>query len=126
MSYPVCYTRRIKEIENMKNENKIILDPSDKLMAGIKNMKNKTEMTEAQLLCNQEVRINAGQFAGKTAFVRKVAADGRSLEVEIAHTSGKIAFVDVTFVSEIQEQTQFAKTEQSLGPIANSVVQSHI
>ena len=99
MSHPVCYTRRMK----MKNENNI---------------------TEAQLLLNQEVKINVGQFAGKTAFVRKVMADGRSLEVEIAHTSGKIAFVDVTFVSEIQERTQFAKTEQSLGPIANSVVKS--
>jgi transcription antitermination factor NusG len=89
-------------------------------------MKNKTQITEAQLLLNQEVKINRGQFAGKTALVRKVMADGRSLEVEVAHTSGKIAFVDVTFVSEIQEQTQFAKTEQSLGPIANSVVQAHI
>ena len=91
-------------------------------------MKNemKNEITEAQLLLNQEVKINRGQFAGKTAFVRKVMADGRSLEVEVANTSGKIAFVDVTFVSEIQEQTQFAKTEQSLGPIANSVVQSGI
>ena len=89
-------------------------------------MKNKTQITEAQLLCNQEVKINRGQFAGKTAFVRKVMADGRSLEVEVAHTSGKIALVDVTFVSEIQEPTWFAKTEQSLGPIANSVVQSGI
>ena len=84
-------------------------------------MKN-NEITEAQLLLNQEVKINVGQFAGKTALVRKIMADGRSLEVEIARTSGKIAFVDVTFVSEIQERTQFAKTEQSLGPIANSVV----
>ena len=90
----------------------------------MKNMKN--NITEAQLLLNQEVKINVGQFAGKTAFVRKVMADGRSLEVEIAHTSGKIAFVDVTFVSEIQEPTQFAKTPQSLGPIANSVVKDTI
>jgi len=88
-------------------------------------MKKETNnTTEAQLLLNQEVKINVGQFAGKTALVRKVMTDGRSLEVEIAHTSGKIAFVDVTFVSEIQEQTQFAKTEQSLGSIANSVVKS--
>ena len=89
-------------------------------------MTEKTNITEARLLLNQEVKINRGQFAGKTALVRKVMADGRSLEVEVANTSGKIAFVDVTFVSEIQEQTQFAKTEQSLGPIANSVVQSGI
>ena len=96
MSHPLCYTRRMK---NMKNN-----------------------ITEAQLLLNQEVKINRGQFAGKNALVRKVMTDGRSLEVEVANTSGKIAFVDVTFVSEIQERTQFAKTEQSLGPIANSVV----
>ncbi len=82
----------------------------------------KNDITEAQLLLNQEVKINVGQFAGKTALVRKVMADGRSLEVEIANSNGKIAFVDVTFVSEIQEPTQFAKTPQSLGPIANSVV----
>ena len=101
MSHPLWYTKRMK----MKNENNI---------------------TEAQLLLNQEVKINVGQFAGKTAFVRKVMADGRSLEVEIAHASGKIAFVDVTFVSEIQEPTQFAKTPQSLGPIANGVVKDTI
>ena len=86
----------------------------------------KNEITEAQLLLNQEVKINVGQFAGKTALVRKVMADGCSLEVEIAHSSGKIAFVDVTFVSEIRERTQFAKGEPDLGPIANSVVQDGI
>ena len=91
----------------------------------MKNMKN-NEITEAQLLLNNEVKIKVGQFAGKTALVRKVMADGRSLEVEIANSNGKIAFVDVTFVSEIQEPTQFAKTPQSLGPIANSVVQDGI
>ena len=48
-------------------------------------------------------------------------ADGRTLEIEI---DGKVAMLDVTFVSEIQEPTQFAKTPQSLGPIANSVVKS--
>jgi len=85
-------------------------------------MTEKTNITEAQLLLNQEVKIVNGRFRGKTALVRKVMADGRSLEVEVANTSGKIAFVDVTFVSEIRERTQFAKTEQSLGPDANSVL----
>ena len=102
MSHPLCYNR---------------------LMIIKTDMTEKTNITEAQLLLNQEVKINRGQFAGKTAFVREVMADGRSLEVEVAHTSGKIAFVDVTFVSEIQEQTQFAKGEPNLGPVANSVVQ---
>ena len=79
-------------------------------------------INETELLLNQEVKINAGQFRGKTALVRKVMADGRSLEVEIAQTSGKIAFVDVTLVSEIQEPTWFAKSEPNLGPDANSVL----
>ncbi len=91
----------------------------------IEGGENKT--TEAQLLLNNEVKINRGQFAGKTALVRKVMADGRSLEVEVADAGGSsyrgvIALVDVTFVSEIQEPTQYAKTEQSLGPDANSVL----
>ena len=88
-------------------------------------MTEKTNITEAQLLLNQEVKIINGRFRGKTALVRKVMADGRSLEVEVIRTSGKIAFVDVTFVSEIQERQQFAKGEPDLGPVANSVVQAH-
>ena len=97
-------------------------------------MKNKTEMTEAQLLVNQEVRVTSRQskFFGRTGLVRSVMADGRSLEVNLRSTAAGLfstqanVFLDVTLVGEIQEQTQFAKTEQSLGPIANSVVQSHI
>ena len=53
-------------------------------------------------------------------------ADGRTLEIELAHTCGMIVLLDVTLVSEIQERTQFAKTEQSLGPIANHLVQEGI
>ena len=85
----------------------------------MKNMKN-NNITEAQLLLNNEVKINVGQFAGKTALVRKVMADGRSLDITLAN--GKMVFLDVTLVGEIRERTQFAKTGQSLGPIANSVV----
>ncbi len=83
---------------------------------------NETDKLLVQTLVNNEVRIDMGQFRGETALVRKVMADDRSLEVEIAHSSGKIAFVDYTMVSEIQEPTQFAKTEQSLGPIANHLI----
>tara|TARA_Y100000296_G_scaffold86129_1_gene124752 strand:+ start:1218 stop:1469 length:252 start_codon:yes stop_codon:yes gene_type:complete len=82
-------------------------------------------INEADILVNNEVKIDRGFYAGKTALVRKVMADGRSLEVEIARTSGKIAFVDVTFVSEIRE-SQHAKPVKSLGPIANSVVKDTI
>ena len=83
---------------------------------------NETDKLLVQTLVINEVRIDMGQFRGETALVRKVMADDRSLEVEIAHSSGKIAFVDYTMVSEIQEPTQFAKTEQSLGPIANHLI----
>ena len=83
---------------------------------------NETDKLLVQTLVNNEVRIDMGQFRGETALVRKVMADDRSLEVEIAHSSGKIAFVDYTMVSEIQEPTQFAKTEQSLGPIATHLI----
>ena len=63
---------------------------------------NETDKLLVQTLVNNEVRIDMGQFRGETALVRKVMADDRSLEVEIAHSSGKIAFVDYTMVSEIQ------------------------
>ena len=87
-------------------------------------MKN---ITEAQLLLNNEVRVTftQSQFHGQTGIVRKVMADGRTLEIDL-DWDGKTVLLDVTFVGEIQERTQFAKTEQSLGPIANSVVQDTI
>jgi uncharacterized membrane protein len=85
-------------------------------------MKNKTNITEAQLLLNQEVRIkfSTGNFTGRTGIVNKIMADGRTLEVTL--DNGKVVFLDITLVGEIQERTQFAKTEQSLGPDANSVL----
>mgnify|MGYP001315187612 CR=1 FL=1 len=81
-------------------------------------------INEANILVNNEVKVTAprSQWHGKHALVRKVMADGRTLEVEVANTSGKIAFVDVTFVSEIQEAYNWPKQEQSLGPDANSVL----
>ena len=96
MSHPVCYTRRMK---NMKNN-----------------------ITEAQLLLNNEVKVtdHRSQLVGQTGIVEAIMADGRTLDIKLSN--GKNAFLDVTLVSEIQERTQFAKTEQDLGPIANSVV----
>lgn len=81
-------------------------------------------MNEANILLNNEVKVTfaRSQFFGKVGRVLKVMADGRTLEIEI---DGKVAMLDVTFVSEIQERTHFAKGEPNLGPIANSVVQSH-
>ena len=82
---------------------------------------------EAQLLLNQDVRVTfaQSQFWNCTGRVRNIMADGRTLEIDL-DWDGKTVLLDVTFVGEIQERTQFAKTEQSLGPIANSVVQDHI
>ena len=84
----------------------------------------KNNITEAQLLLNNEVKVtdHRSQFVGQTGIVKQVMHDGRTLDVKLSN--GKFVFVDVTLVSEIQEPTQFAKTEQSLGPIANSVVKS--
>ena len=98
MSHPLCYTRRMK---NMKNN-----------------------ITEAQLLLNNEVRVTfaKSQLFGQTGIVEAIMADGRTLDVKLSN--GKNAFLDVTFVGEIQERTQFAKGEPDLGPIANSVVQA--
>ena len=93
----------------------------DYIIAMKENMKN--EITEAQLLLNQEVKVTSprSQFWGRTGIVTAIMADGRTLDVDLFGTS-KQAFLDVTLVSEIQERQHFAKTEQSLGPDANSVL----
>ena len=100
MSHLVCYTRRMK------------------------NMKNKTNITEAQLLLNQEVKVTSlhSQFHGQTGIVKAIMADGRTLDIELM--KARRALIDVTLVSEIQEPVEFAKGEPDLGPIANSVVQA--
>ena len=96
MSHLVCYTRRMKHMKN--------------------------NITEAQRLLNNEVKVtdHRSQLVGQTGIVEAIMADGRTLDIKLSN--GKNAFLDVTLVSEIQERTQFAKTEQDLGPIANSVV----
>ena len=107
MSHPVWYTRRMK------------------------NMKNKIEITEAQLLLNNEVKVTSprSRFCGRTGQVANIMADGRTLDVVLRPSSAsndgfRRALIDVTLVSEIQEPVEFAKGEPDLGPIANSVVQA--
>ena len=94
-------------------------------------MKNEKEthcppLLSTQVLLNNEVKVTSShsQFHGQTGIVKAIMADGRTLDVELMNA--RRAFIDVTLVGEIQEQTQFAKTEQSLGSIANTVVQSGI
>ena len=90
------------------------------------------EQQQAKILLNNEIKVtdHRSGFVGMTGLVRKVMADGRTLEVQLdcpnSYTDGVIVMMDVTLVSEIQERTQFAKTEQSLGPIANHLVKDAI
>lgn len=88
-------------------------------------MKNEIEQIkmEANLLLNQDVRVTLAQsqFWNCTGRVRNIMADGRTLEIDL-DWDGKTVLLDVTFVSEIQERYNWGKQEQSLGPIANSVV----
>ena len=90
-----------------------------------KNKMNETMTVEqeAQLLLNQDVRVTfaQSQFWNCTGRVRNIMADGRTLEIDL-DWDGKTVLLDVTFVDEIRERTQYAKTEQSLGPDANSVL----
>jgi hypothetical protein len=88
-------------------------------------MKNETELKkqEAKLLLNQQVKIRApwnADLRGQIAIVKAIMADGMTLDVEL--DNGKRAFLDVTFVDEIQEPYNWPKQEQSLGPDANSVL----
>ena len=91
----------------------------------MKEMKN-NEITEAQLLLNQQVVVTShmSRFTGRKGIVNKVMADGRTLDVTLDGVGD--VFLDVTLVGEIRERTHFNKTEQSLGPIANSVVKDTI
>jgi len=87
-------------------------------------MKNEIEQIkmEAQILLNNEIVVDfiQSQFHGQTGIVKAIMADGRTLDIELAN--GKSVFLDTTFVREIRERYNWGKQEQSLGPIANSVV----
>ena len=85
------------------------------------------EEQEAKLLLNQEIEVTSSrsiELWGKRGIVEAIMADGRTLDVKLA--DGKNVFLDVTLVGEVREGIAFAKQEQSLGPIANSVVKDTI
>tara|TARA_Y100000593_G_scaffold4049_1_gene8053 strand:+ start:250 stop:537 length:288 start_codon:yes stop_codon:yes gene_type:complete len=94
-------------------------------------MKEITLEQEARLLLNNEIKVtdHRSGFVGMTGLVRKVMADGRTLEVQLdcpnSYTDGAIVMMDVSLVSEINERTHYAKGEPDLGPVANSVIQDH-
>ena len=98
-------------------------------------------INEANLLLNNEVKVTAGLYRGRIGIVEKVMADGHSLQIaldnrrssysqsmasEYRFKSHERVFLDVTFVSEIKEAYNWPKQEQSLGPIANSVIKDTI
>ena len=89
-------------------------------------MKEITLEQEAKLLLNNEVKVVDGRsvFCGRTGIVTDIMADGRTLDIDFFGYSKK-AFLDGTFVSEINERTHYAKGEPDLGPVANSVIQDH-
>ena len=85
-------------------------------------------LNEVQILLNNEVKVTSprSQWFGHIGRVNKVMADGRTLEVKLNPPANHdVVFIDVTLVGEVQE-TQITKQPQSLGPIANSVVQDGI
>ena len=79
-------------------------------------------INEANLLLNQEgvVTSHMSRFTGRHGIVNKVMPDGRTLDVDLEGVGD--VFLDVSLVSEVRERTHFNKTEQSLGPDANSVL----
>jgi|TARA_B100000131_G_scaffold304405_1_gene329386 hypothetical protein len=91
-------------------------------------MKNEiTVEQEAKLLLNQEIEVTSSrsiEIWGKRGIVKSIMADGRTLDIKLSN--GKSVFLDVTLVSEVREGIAFAKQEQSLGPIANHLVQDGI
>ena len=90
-------------------------------------MKELTVEQEARLLLNQEIEVTSSrsiEIWGKRGIVKSIMADGRTLDIKLSN--GKSVFLDVTLVSEVREGIAFAKQEQSLGPIANHLVQDGI
>ena len=86
---------------------------------------NITIQEEAKLLLNNEVRVTfaQSQFHGQVGIVEAIMADGRTLDIKFAN--GKNAFLDTTFVGEIQER-QHGEPAKSLGPIQNHLVKDTI
>jgi len=81
-------------------------------------------MNEANLLVNNEIIVKGiSRFAGRRGTVTRVMADGRSLDVDLEGVGD--VFLDVTLVEEVRD-TPRVKTQQSLGPVANSVVKDTI
>ena len=88
-------------------------------------MKNENNITEAQLLLNQEIVVTShmSRFTGRTGIVNKIMADDRTLDVDLNGVGD--VFLDVSLVGEIQER-QHSEPIKSLGPIQNHLVKDTI
>ena len=84
----------------------------------------KNNITETQLLLNQEVIVTSrmSRFVGRRGIVTGIMADGRTLDVLVDGVGD--VFLDVTLVGEVRDTPNNQRQEQSLGSIANSVVKS--
>tara|TARA_Y100000310_G_scaffold310390_1_gene355561 strand:+ start:661 stop:930 length:270 start_codon:yes stop_codon:yes gene_type:complete len=83
-------------------------------------------LNEVQILLNNEVKVVSprSMFRGQVGTVKKIMADGRTLEVALANRFKREEriFIDASFVSEIQEPVAMPKGEPNLGPDGNSVL----
>ena len=88
-------------------------------------MKEKTNITEAQLLLNQQVIVTShlSRFTGRIGHVNAIMADGRTLDINLQGVGD--VFLDVSLVGEIQER-QHSEPTKSLGPIQNHLVKDTI
>ena len=106
MSHLVCYTRRMKNMKNKEHNDNVFLKE------------------EARILLNNEIIVTSHQsrFVGRTGHVNAIMADGRTLDIALDGLGD--VFLDVILVTDLALRTRSPqpKQEQSLGPIANSVV----
>ena len=86
-------------------------------------------INETNILVNNEIKVTSprSSWFGQTGIVRAIMADGRTLDV-VLNKHGKEIFIDVSLVTDmaLRESYNWPKQEQSLGPIANSVVKDTI
>ena len=86
-------------------------------------------INEIDILINNEVKVTSprSRFRGQVGIVKKIMADGRTLEVALDNRFKREEriFIDASLVSEIQEPVAMPKGEPNLGPDANSVLPSN-
>lgn len=83
-------------------------------------------INEADILVNNVINVTSrrSQWFGQFGTVKKVMADGRTLEVLLdAPANHSTVFIDVTLVGEVRDApTPPVGVEPNLGPDANSLL----